>query len=456
MFMRWLFGLLSVGLLGACGFASDSGAEDRAAGGYGTGTGDPNGSGGFVPTDPPSTADAMGPETNEGDQRLLAGDWDDALNFSPWYTDFRNKYLSYRDDENIDVTGRVVIRVESEQGSPIPNAKVSLSGNGDNGLTSLGLTATNGMVQYFPLHDAAEQAGAGTVFTVEIPGLQDPQQIVGEMVDDELQLVAMGFEPELPTELDIALVLDTTLSLDDEIVYLRNNLDAIDKTIDEAFAGTVVRYGLVVYRDVGEEYTAEIRVDLTTDLTKIGEALQDVQASGGGDYPEALDAGFAEMLALDWKPGNVARMAFVVGDAPAHEDKLGMLNGHIEDARQRGIRIYPVGATGTGDRAQFFFRQAALMTAGRYLFLTTDTALADLQAAEDNGTPLGTMPCYLVQDLHRVMVRMVASELTGMRQPASVENVVGTVGGPDESGLCEFSDGTTAQTSAQQTTAPQP
>ncbi|MEQ9321967.1 MAG: vWA domain-containing protein [Polyangiaceae bacterium] len=448
----WWLGLLSVGVLAGCGFASD-GAAEGVGGDYDVGTGgNPEGNGGSIPTDAPSPTDAMGPEQNAVDQALLAGDWDDSLNFSPWYTDFRDQYLSYRDDPTIDVTDRTVILVESEQGAPIPNARVSLPGEGPNGLASLGLTATNGKVQHFPSHDVSDPATVGTLFTVQIPGQPDVQELVGETGDGgEVKLVATAFEPTLPMQLDIALVLDTTFSLGDEITYLKNNLDAIDTTIDNAFAGTEVRYGVVAYRDVGEKYTAEVIVDFTPDLMALESALTSVEAEGGGDYPEAVEEGFAQMLSLDWQPGNVARMAFVLGDAPAHEDRLDLLNGYIEDARQQGIRVYPIGASGTGDRAQFFFRQAALMTLGRYLFLTTDTALEDLQAAEDSGTPLGTMPCYLVQDLREVMVRMIASELTGMRQPAASGSIVGAIGGPDATtGLCTFGDGATAQTSAQQ------
>lgn len=444
----WFLGLLSVGVVAGCSIASDS-AEGGLGGSYGEGSGaGPTGNGGSIPTDSPATTDAMGPESNNlADQTLLAGDWDDSLNFSPWYTAFRDKYLSYRDDPNVDVTGRMIIHVESEQGAPIPNARVSLPGEGPNGLASLGLTATNGMVQYFPFHDVSEPAQAGTAFTVAIPE-QMPQQVVAEIVDeDELVLVVTGYEPTPPTELDIAFVLDTTLSLGDEITYLKSHIDAIDEAINNSFAGTDVRYGVVTYRDVGEDYVAEVVVDLTGDLGAVTEKLAEVEADGGGDYPEAVDQGFATMLSLGWRPDNVARMAFVLGDAPAHDDDLETLNSLTEDARQRGIRVYPIGASGTGDRAQFFFRQSALMTLGRYLFLTTDTSLADLQAAEDAGTPIGTMPCYLVQDLHEVMVRMIASELTGMRQPAT-GGIAGAIGAPDDQGLCTFANGSTAQTSA--------
>ncbi|HHH29141.1 MAG TPA: hypothetical protein ENK57_12460, partial [Polyangiaceae bacterium] len=228
--MRWLLPLLSVGVLAACGLSADAETTENGAGGFDTGGGSQ--SGGFVPDTP--TVDTVGPEL-ETDQRLLAGEWDDSLNFAPWYTDFRDQYLTYRDDPNVDVTGRIIVHVESEQGAPIPNARVSLPGEGPNGLVSLGLTTPSGQVQYFPLHDPADPAEAGSLFTVQIAG-QPTQDIPAELVDDdELKLVVPAFDPALPTQLDIALVLDTTLSLEDEVQYLKSTLGQLDSDVGNAF-----------------------------------------------------------------------------------------------------------------------------------------------------------------------------------------------------------------------------
>jgi hypothetical protein len=108
----------------------------------------------------------------------------------------------------------------------------------------------------------------------------------------------------------------------------------------------------------------------------------------------------------------------------------------IEAARKKGIRIYPVGASGVDDNSEYLMRMAAQQTAARYLFLTDDSGVGNAHAEPH-------IPCYPVQHLNNLMVRMIDSELTGVRVPALASDVVRSVGSP-QGNVCTLKDGSTA------------
>src|SRR5579872_3900390 len=67
---------------------------------------------------------------------------------------------------------------------------------------------------------------------------------------------------ELPRQLDLALVIDATGSMGDELEYLKVEFDHIAAEVHERFPNVSQRYGLVLYRDQGDEYVTR-SFDLT-------------------------------------------------------------------------------------------------------------------------------------------------------------------------------------------------
>ena len=58
-------------------------------------------------------------------------------------------------------------------------------------------------------------------------------------------------EAERPQRLDLALVIDTTGSMGDELEYLKTEIDSIVARLRETFPNVDQRYALIVYRDRG-------------------------------------------------------------------------------------------------------------------------------------------------------------------------------------------------------------
>jgi hypothetical protein len=234
------------------------------------------------------------------------------------------------------------------------------------------------------------------------------------------------------TELDVAIVLDTTSSMGDEIKYLQAEFEAIATTIQAKFPQTAPRFGLVVYRDHSDEYLTRA-VPFTSDVSAFKASLAQQSAAGGGDIPEAVPEGLTEGVNLGWRTtDDVARVMFWVADAPQHLGEEQKVNVAVTAAVQKGIHVYPVASSGVDDSAELAMRGAAQITGGRYIFLTNDSGIGSSHAEPH-------IPCYLVTPLQGAMVRMVESEMRGVRAEPAPNEVLRTVGSPVD-GKCTLQD----------------
>jgi|GEM_PF-2311568 len=207
-----------------------------------------------------------------------------------------------------------------------------------------------------------------------------------------------------PGGLDVALVIDTTGSMGDELEYLKVELRDIAKEVSKSFPGVTQRWGLVVYRDHGDQYVTR-SVDFRG-IEGFIEKLGEQEAGGGGDHPEAMDRAMNASAELSWRTGPAtARMVFLVADAPTHSgaDARRYASSVLEH-RDAGTAIYPVGASGVGDDAEAELRLAAKVTGGQYIFLTNHSGVGGDHAAPK-------VDQYKVETLHAAMTRMIRGEL---------------------------------------------
>ena len=88
--------------------------------------------------------------------------------------------------------------------------------------------------------------------------------------------------------LDVVFLLDATGSMGDEIDAVKEKIQEMIAQIAVGDPAPDVRFGIVAYRDRGDEYVTAV-YDLTRDIDRIIGNLGQIQASGGGDYPESLN-----------------------------------------------------------------------------------------------------------------------------------------------------------------------
>ncbi|MFO0675899.1 MAG: vWA domain-containing protein [Polyangiaceae bacterium] len=237
------------------------------------------------------------------------------------------------------------------------------------------------------------------------------------------------------TRLDIALLVDTTGSMGDEIAYLKREFQNLTAAIAQKYPASSQRWSLVLYRDTTDDYIVRW-FDFRTDLDDYRSKLGAQGAGGGGDFPEAPDQGFERMNALSWRQdADVARVAFWVADAPAHDANVGRLATALRGSRDRGVHVYPVASSGVDEPTELGMRSAAQITGGRYLFLTDDSGVGGAHKEP-------SIPCYFVTKLDQAILRMVDVELTGAYREPDASEVIRTGGNPVNRECSQFQGGT--------------
>ena len=168
---------------------------------------------------------------------------------------------------------------------------------------------TDGTVRF---HPETYEAGDGP-FTVSVAGASTMVER-GESVT---------LEPSLPTAagetvaLDVLFLLDATGSMYDEIHQLKITIDEVAQRIHRLPGDVDVRLRMTLYRDEFDSFLTST-FDLTPDVEAFGEALSEVVAHGGNDYPEALDEALADALSQpSWRSAaETVQLVFLVADAP--------------------------------------------------------------------------------------------------------------------------------------------
>lgn len=182
---------------------------------------------------------------------------------------------------------------------------------------------------------------------------------------------------DAPDVLEIGFVLDTTGSMGDELNYLKVEMRSIAKEIGAQFPGVEQRYAVVAYRDLTDDYT--VRYHDFESLDGFVSRLGQLQAGGGGDFPEAMDRGMDRAKKLDWSQDS-ARLVFLVGDAPSHADGYERFADATTSLADRDISVYPVASSGVETICEYMMRWAARTTGGEYIFLTDASGVGNPHA----------------------------------------------------------------------------
>jgi hypothetical protein len=360
---------------------------------------------------------------------LTAGDWDDNANFGLF-----TKYQSTFTDQGalFDCADRVLVRVSTNTGRPVGGVTLEVQSDGQT-VTKV-VAGTDGRAVVCPKRDGVSGA-LSIVATSALGGGSATATAPTEPVSNTWELaLALPTDPPQTDKLDLAFVVDATGSMGDEMAYLTKEIQGISSEIANRFPTLDTRYSLVVYRDKGDAYVT--RTFGFSDLTTFRDALSLQSADGGGDTPEAMEAGLSEMNKLAWRPGHVARVSFLVADAPPHDADWASAIGSSHEARKAGIRLYPVAASGVDDNAERVMRISGQLTLGRYIFLTNDSGIGG-----DHAEP--HIPCFEVSTLARVVRRAIASEVLGSRALPESGDIIRSVGAPVD-GICTLADGSKA------------
>lgn len=357
--------------------------------------------------------------------RLTAGAFDDTLN-PDVLTTFANRMSQQRDTREVAdrVTGAMtIVRVVDSRGRPIHDADVRLDTDQRGARVP---TGTDGRAVFFAGWDLPpEHRRQGKIKATIQHGREHMSVPVREGTINTITM--RNVQSSSVNAVDIALVIDATGSMGDEIDYLKVELRNIARTIERSFPRVDQRFALVVYRDDGDAFVSR-SFDFTENLSRFENHLARQSAGGGGDYPEAMDAGLDDATDLSWSQDS-AKIVFLVADAPPHAEQMRRTMDAVDDLRAMGAAFYPVAASGVASEAEIVMRAAAAGTGGQYVFLTDDSGVG-------NGHAEPHIPCYEVQSLRNIMIRMVHTELAGERISAGQERTIRSVGRSND-GVCQ-------------------
>lgn len=350
---------------------------------------------------------------------LTAGDVDDVLN-PVQYAAYAGRFLqaSGQSLPFYDTRSRVVIRVVDARGRPVPFAKTDL---GRPGAPLHLVTAADGTASFYPRADRIPRQTTVSVSGSAGSARKSVTLSAGRLVEVTLPGLAAA-----PRAMDLALVIDTTGSMGDEMEYIQAELDTIVARLKRNAGQLDLRIGVVLYRDEGDDYVVQSS-PLTGNIGAIRTLLARQEADGGGDAPEAMDRAVAEAGRLQWR-ADAAKAVLLVTDAPPHEEAIGVTLDATQALRSRGVQIVPVAASGVEDSAQYVLRSMAALTQGRYIFLTDDSGVGNSHAEPD-------VACYLVTRLDTLVARVLSGIATGRRVEPQDVDVIRTVGDYDR-GRC--------------------
>lgn len=355
---------------------------------------------------------------------LTAGDIDDTLNLAA-FRRFASKSKLSTGLPVMDFASPVLARLTGPDGRAAPGVYVTLRVPDAAEPFWTGYSDVDGRISVFPA-----LSGAGHPNVVELRALPTPTQemMVKNIRTGRPTAITLDSNPGWrPDFLDLVFVVDTTGSMTDELAWLTRDLAKIVQSARTAAPGVDIRQGLILYRDEGDDYVVR-NLGFTHKAGTMKNWLRAQQADGGGDYPEAAAQALHAAVDLPWRRGKGKRIIVHVADAPPHDAMAKSYLNAVRGAAAEGIEIYGLGASGVGEQAEFLMRQASAATGGRYIFLTDDSGVG-------YGHAEPTISCYQVTRLSELMVRILKSELSGIRVEAPKQAILRQVGSYD-AGVC--------------------
>jgi hypothetical protein len=356
--------------------------------------------------------------------QLTAGSFDDNLHLPAFYGFLRKlRQNSGLADLAAQFQGRrVTILVKDTSGRPVDNAHVIVRAAG---IEIQLLSRTDGRAIVLTPWDGLPADADWTVTVTPPDGGKAVTRPCGPGVD-RLDIV-LPDAAALPTSiLDLALVVDTTGSMGDELEYLKSEMKWIATAIKARFPQVKQRYALIVYRDEGDDYVTRTYT-FTESLEQLLANIQAQRADGGGDYPEAVHKAMEAATQLPWSPGRAARVLIHVADAPPHLEDFQRSLTAVDRLRKTGVAFYPVACSGYDAACELHMRVSALLTGSQFLFLTDDSGIGEAHAEP-------TVPGYHVERLNKLLVRLIAGEVAGRPIEPQADDILRTVGNPQKAG----------------------
>ena len=337
---------------------------------------------------------------------LKAGFADDNKQFN-YFVQFLSTYGAQVNRIPIPIKERIMLKVQDSEGKSIPNAEIEVYGP-NRSFLGMGTTYSDGSFLLFPAEYGDHQG-----YTIEVTYNQQRKSVSLDRFGRREIPIAFGAPraemSRIP--LDLLFILDTTGSMGEEIQRLKTTIELIKLNLASLSTKPRVRFGMVLYKDRGDEYVTEV-VPFTENLQEFQSSLDAVEASGGGDTPEDLQSALEQAMRLSWSRGGV-RLGFIITDAPPHLD-YGQRYTYaqaVKEAKEKGIKIFSVGTGGLDLLGEVVLRQIAQYTSAKYIFLSYGET-GESEGGAPGSVSHHTGANYQTDKLEAIIIRFAKEELS--------------------------------------------
>lgn len=362
-----------------------------------------------VAVDNGNNGSISGEDINAEAGTLTAGEWNDLNNWKFWQSLMQKKNFSdYQQEWQFFPSQRYSVRVTDAMGQPVMDCKVELQGKDKSKLWEA-KTNNSGIAELWA-QPFSEDKDLKNTITISYNGkehqLKSPQTFIEGTNNFKLKETATM--PD--NRADVMFVVDATGSMEDEIAYLKKELEDVVAQVKTDQPALALQIGSVFYRDEGDKYvTRSSALSANTDATI--NFINGQSADGGGDYPEAVDAALDEAISQQkWSTSARTRIVFLMLDAPPHHDikSLKSIQNSITKAAEKGVKLIPIASSGMDKKTEFLMRFFSLTTNGSYVFMTDHSGVG-------NGHVEPTIGEYRVEYLNELLTRII----TQSTQPAT-------------------------------------
>jgi hypothetical protein len=301
---------------------------------------------------------------------LTAGELNDFSKWELWKDVNQGDLKSWQDYWKFKPFERYTVQIISVNGRPLADCEVSLM-NKDKKSEWTARTDNTGKAELWVNLFSAGKFNKG--YTININYKSQNYKIKKILKFSEgINIITLPAACDMPQKADIMFVVDATGSMSDEIQYLKSELNNIITEVKKQNPNLELNLGSVFYRDKGDAYVTR-KSDFSVDINTTINFIKQQSAGGGGDEPEAVHTALNVAIhEMKWSDDAVARLMFLVLDAPPHYSPgiIDSIQVLISEASAKGIRIIPITGSGINKSAEYLMRAFALATNGTYVFLT--------------------------------------------------------------------------------------
>jgi Mg-chelatase subunit ChlD len=340
---------------------------------------------------------------------IRAGEWDDNAN----YREFQ-RYIGKTGEpiHTVDVRARRFLVVRDIAGKAVSRCPVTVNDDAQHSVTLT--TTASGRAILFPYAEGL----TGKKFTASARCVEGNASTTVALDDDGDGTAEMHLNAARRNDarmIDLAFILDTTGSMSEEIASVKSTIQTVAKTLQSS--QLQVRIGMIEYKDRSDPFVTKAYA-FTNDLQAFSKKISGIEAGGGGDMPEDMNAGVhAGLTELEWSSQAVAKMAFIIADAPPHLDYPNDPDYALsmKTASHKGIQLFGVAASGMDGLGQAVMRQMAQYTGATEMFVLRGGAGPQ---SVGGGDPLsscgGTQEQYASGNLDGLIVSKIKRELAAL------------------------------------------